>query len=316
MLPVLSHHDRRAAGRVVCLLAALAAAAPAHGAGLPPLTGHVDAAFGAFADWVSDPEDVGSAGPSGFDVRAVWLQADPADGRLRFAVQVAFGAVAGDSDGDGDPDSSSDPAVFDAARLGAGEQLRAEFDVDDDGAPDLALRIGADGDLDDCALVALPDEPDDAPLAGCVVAPDAAGDLVLDVHGFVDAVEARRPSDMTTPALGLRVLFDSTHDAVEPDLVPQQGLYPLCPFQGWDERCDGIDNDCDGVIDEHVEPCAAPADEQPIDGPDLEQMGCSARPSGTPALPPWALVVAWGALRLCRRRASGASDRTGRRRAG
>lgn len=267
--------------RSAAALSLCAVALPAAAQSLPPAVADVERAFSEGAIDYTDGRESPPGAASGFDVGLVRMQVDADDGRLRIGLEAIEEGIFGDSDGDGDPDRGT--ASEDSPALGLGEAVQVDLDLDLDGMADFFVRIDRTVDLDGCGLFAAY-EADGLPIGDCAIAPLSVdgSDLIIDIPGFGRLRDGWLPADALDRSFGARVIADSAFDDLPADAAPDRGFVPLCPYGGVKEVCDGVDEDCDGIIDEDpVGTCEAP---ELADGPALPT-GCSAAPGGDTPTP-------------------------------
>ncbi len=275
-------------------LAAPAGAQPFGGAGdFIEFTGDVEADFpieGADAFPLSivgfDSVERDVDPPQGADALFPWLDADWRSGidikdirvvaynvppeRPRLYVGLNMHGIAGDIDGDGEPDTARDPrAIVDVpwgVAVPTALSFRIEFDLDDDGVFDLiALVLPGEeyGTLSVLAQNGVDPDPEGEPQVFLAPAAPPSPDAGWPDVEFVIDDFASVPFSSGQPRVPVRVGVQARFsggdgDDLTEDRLPAFGerlaicarTEPPAP-----EDCNGLDDDCDGRVDEGFRTC-------------------------------------------------------------
>jgi MYXO-CTERM domain-containing protein len=285
-----------------------------HGQAAPQFTGDVDRDFAGTpaAVRINDPgqQELSFEGRvSGLDLEALTLWHDPETDTLYVGL-VTYG-IAGDVDGDGQPGGTSAALDridgVDHPAFGGGESFAVEFDFNGDGTGDVIAGVPGTGDLDAFTVAQVngpfPPFAFGATLpghAGGVTTPSlAAPHIEFTINRFSELPGL--PGGGALGIIGARAFMGSTEDAaIGDDWAPGQDITaPVCfdtdgdgvttcegdcrdgddqRHPGAIERCDRVDDDCDGVVDEDcVSQCGdgmQGGDEPCDDGNAVDGDGC------------------------------------------
>ena len=198
---------------------------------------------------------------SGWDMQRAYLHYDPVSDVLSVGLETL--GIAGDADGDGDEGTTA-PWLMDGGvddpLFGGTESVAITLDTDLDGLPDVIAGVPALTDISGFAVATFSGSPFTPGFAFGAPLPGHEGFINLPASAGAPHAEFTIESFSLLPGFvggalefGFRAYTGSFSDGgIGEDHLPYT-LVTLPECAASDATCDGVDDDCDGHVDEDVD---------------------------------------------------------------